>query len=296
MPKTLQHLALTALSACAATTMACVFIPPPPLAEEVEAARVAKAQAQEAALAAAPQQRPTTGAGPESGGGESTTEPDEVRVTFSKGDPPRLGMTPAEIKAFNGAQGDPMAQNPPTLEQALANVEGEGTLYAEFVTPRGAIRCELFEAQAPDTVANFIALAKGMRPVLDKESDTWSAKPYYDASTFHRVIPGFMIQGGDPTGTGFGNPGYVIDDEFDPDLRHDRPGVLSMANRGPTTGSAQFFITLGPSPHLDGKHTVFGQCDEDSTDIADDIALVPRDENDRPMDPEVLETVRIVRD
>ncbi len=115
---------------------------------------------------------------------------------------------------------------------------------AHFVTERGEFDVELFAADAPLTVENFVNLARG---------------GFYDGTTFHRVIPGFMAQGGDPTGTGRGGPGYQFGDEFGSSRRHDAPGVLSMANAGPNTNGSQFFITFGPTPHLDGKHTVFGR-------------------------------------
>ena len=150
----------------------------------------------------------------------------------------------------------------------------------ELDTTAGRIVLQLDAAAAPKTVENFVAYVKS---------------GHYDGTQFHRVIPGFMIQGGDPTGTGTGNPGYVIPDEIRPNRLHEDAGTLSMANRGPGTGGAQFFVTLGPTPHLDGKHTVFGQCTERSAQLADDISLVPRDSNDKPSEDEVIETVRIVR-
>lgn len=150
----------------------------------------------------------------------------------------------------------------------------------EMQTSMGRIVIELDSEKAPKTVQNFVQYVN---------------EGFYNGTVVHRVIPGFMIQGGDPTGTGTGNPGYVIEDEIRPDLIHDAPGVLSMANKGPNTGSAQFFITLNPTPHLDGLHTVFGQCNDEGTRLADDIALVPRGEGDKPKDPELLETITIVR-
>jgi peptidyl-prolyl cis-trans isomerase A (cyclophilin A) len=268
----------------AAFLAGCVFVPPPPLPEEIAAMEAAKA-ARKAARPVAPE---------ETGGlaeGEAGAE-----LTFQKGDPAPEGMTPAQIKAYAIAQGDPEAGEF-TLEEALAGLPGgpSDALWAVFKTPRGPLECELHVDQAPKTIANFVGLARGLRPWYDKASDAWVKRPYYDKTTFHRVIPGFMIQGGDPTGTGLGNPGYVIEDEIDPELVHDAPGVLSMANRGPGTGSAQFFITLNPTPHLDGKHTVFGRCTDDAIRLADDIALVPRDANDKPEDPEQLTTIEIVR-
>lgn len=270
--------------ALAALLVACTFVPPPPLPEEVEAAEAAE-KARIAALRAG-----TPAPEGEGGGGGGAAVP----ATFAAGQPAPAGMNAEQMKAYNAAQGDPEAGEF-TLAEALAGISGNGKLWAEIVTSRGILECELFEKDAPLTVANFVGLARGLRPTLDRAGGTWAKKPYYDKTIFHRVIPGFMIQGGDPTGTGTGNPGYVIPDEIRPNRLHEDAGTLSMANRGPGTGGAQFFVTLGPTPHLDGKHTVFGQCTERSAQLADDISLVPRDSNDKPSEDEVIETVRIVR-
>lgn len=136
---------------------------------------------------------------------------------------------------------------------------------------------ELFADKAPKTVENFMALAE---------------KGYYDGVIFHRVIPGFMIQGGDPTGTGRGGPGYTIDDEFHPELRHDAPGILSMANAGPNTGGSQFFVTVAATPWLDGRHAVFGKV-KDGMDVVEKISTVKRDWSDRPLEPVKMESVTI---
>jgi len=133
------------------------------------------------------------------------------------------------------------------------NEHGEG-LFAEFNTTKGTMVCQLEYQKTPITVANFVALAKGEQPNTAKPKGT----PYYDGIVFHRVIANFMIQCGDPTGTGRGGPGYVFPDEFDPSLKHAAPGVLSMANAGPGTNGSQFFITHVPTPWLDGKHSIFG--------------------------------------
>jgi peptidyl-prolyl cis-trans isomerase A (cyclophilin A) len=266
--------------------LACVFVPPPPLPEEIAALEAAKA-ARKSARPSTPGENPEETGGGEGGGGE---------IAFKKGDPAPEGLSPAQLKAYNTAQGDPK-QGEFSLEEALAGLPGRPTdaLWALFKTPRGVMECELHVDKVPKTIANFVGLARGLRPFYDKPSDAWITRPYYDNTTFHRVIPGFMIQAGDPSGTGLGNPGYVIEDEIDPELIHDASGVLSMANRGPNTGSAQFFITLNPTPHLDGKHTVFGHCNEAAIRLADDIALVPRDANDKPRDVELLNSVEIVR-
>jgi cyclophilin family peptidyl-prolyl cis-trans isomerase len=136
-------------------------------------------------------------------------------------------------------------------------------------TTLGDVRIELFRDKAPKTVENFVTLLR---------------KGFYTGLTFHRVIPGFMIQGGCPTGDGTGGPGYTIKDEFEPTLRHDGPGILSMANAGPNSGGSQFFITLAPTKWLDGKHAVFGRV-RGGMDVVEKIAAVPRDGSDRPKTP-----------
>jgi len=144
----------------------------------------------------------------------------------------------------------------------VADLTGNGTLTATFQTSLGDIHCELYEKQTPMTVANFVGLARGLKPWRDPRTHAVVKRPLYDGLVFHRVIPSFMIQGGDPLGVGVGGPGYKFADEFVPALRHDKPGRLSMANAGPGTNGSQFFITEVPTPHLDNKHTIFGQCNE----------------------------------
>lgn len=233
--------------------------------------------------------------GPIEPDGEGTEGGEEAEAPsrFSKGQEPPAGMTLDEIVEFNAAQGDPV-RGFFTLDEALADLPGEGELWVEFVTPRGVIDCLLHEQLTPYTVANFVGLARGLRPWYDRDLDEWVEAPYYDGTTFHRVIPGFMIQGGDPTGTGRGNPGYVIPDEFHPELGHDG-GALSMANKGANTASAQFFIVLEPAPNLDGSYSVFGRCTAAGVEIANQIANVAVGEMDKPVDDEVIEAVRIVR-
>jgi peptidyl-prolyl cis-trans isomerase A (cyclophilin A) len=146
-------------------------------------------------------------------------------------------------------------------------------------------------------VANFIALAEGTKdwidPVTNKKQHN---KPLYDGTIFHRVIPEFMIQGGDPAGTGMGDPGYQFEDEFDPNLNFDVPGRLAMANSGPNTNGSQFFITEVPTEHLNQRHTIFGQCDESSVLVVKTIARVERDSQDKPVTPVMLKKVTIVRE
>jgi peptidyl-prolyl cis-trans isomerase A (cyclophilin A) len=166
-----------------------------------------------------------------------------------------------------------------------------------FDTSMGRMTCKLFAKEAPQTVANFIGLAEGTKDWTDpKTKQKMHGKPLYDGTTFHRVIPGFMIQGGDPLGDGTGDPGYYFKDEFDPDLNFDVPGRLAMANSGPDTNGSQFFITEVPTEHLNQKHTIFGQCDEHAVLIVQSIARVQRDENDKPLEPVLLKKVTIVRE
>jgi len=168
---------------------------------------------------------------------------------------------------------------------------------AVFDTSMGRITCKLFSKEAPETVANFIGLAEGTKDWTDpRTKQKVHGKPLYDGTIFHRVIPEFMIQGGDPLGDGTGDPGYLFKDEFDPDLNFDVPGRLAMANSGPDTNGSQFFITEVPTEHLNQKHTIFGQCDEHSILIVQSIARVERDANDKPLEPVVLKKVTIVQD
>ena len=167
--------------------------------------------------------------------------------------------------------------------------------YAHFETTLGNFTIELFDAKTPNTVANFVGLAEGTKTwTHPKTGEKKTNTPYYDGIIFHRVIQGFMIQGGDPLGQGYGGPGYQFDDEFHPDLRHDRAGILSMANAGPNTNGSQFFITLGPTPHLDRKHTVFGVVTS-GLDVVQKIGSTPTDRSDRPQTPVVMKKVTIER-
>jgi len=162
-------------------------------------------------------------------------------------------------------------------------------------TSMGRITCQFFQKEAPKTVANFIELAQGKKDWTDPQNQKkMHNKPLFDGTVFHRVIPEFMIQGGDPTGTGMGDPGYTFEDEFNPDLNFDVPGRLAMANSGPNTNGSQFFITEVPTEHLNQRHTIFGQCDESSLNLVKAIARVERDPNDKPVTPVVLQKVTIV--
>lgn len=162
-------------------------------------------------------------------------------------------------------------------------------------TSMGRITCQFFQKQAPNAVANFIGLATGTKdwtnPATNKKEHH---KPYYDGTTFHRVIPEFMIQGGDPLGTGTGDPGYSFADEFDPNLNFDVPGRLAMANSGPNTNGGQFFITEQGYDSLNQHYTLFGQCDQPSVEVVKAIARVERDGQDKPLTPVILKKVTII--
>ena len=167
-------------------------------------------------------------------------------------------------------------------------------VHAHFQTSLGDFTIELFEDKAPQTVANFAGLAEGTKEWKHPKTGERHSKPFYDGIVFHRVIDGFMIQGGDPLGQGHGGPGYQFGDEFHPELRHDRAGVLSMANAGPNTNGSQFFITLGPTPHLDRKHSVFGRVSS-GMDVVQKIGRTQTGPNDRPTTPVVINKVTITR-
>ena len=167
-------------------------------------------------------------------------------------------------------------------------------LYAKFETTLGNFTAELFEDKVPLTVGNFTGLAEGTKEWKHPKTGETQKKPYYDGIIFHRVIEGFMIQGGDPLGMGYGGPGYQFKDEFHPDLRHDQAGILSMANAGPNTNGSQFFVTLAATPHLDRRHTVFGRVVE-GLDVVHAIGRTAVDGQDRPKTPVVMNKVTIER-
>lgn len=166
---------------------------------------------------------------------------------------------------------------------------GDG-LFADIETTKGHIVVKLNYKEVPTTVANFVTLAEGKNNFVKVE---YKGKPFYNGTIFHRVIDGFMIQGGDPTGTGMGDPGYRFEDEFVPSLRHSKKGILSMANSGPNTNGSQFFITQVPTPHLDGRHTVFGETVK-GEEVIDAIAKAPRNGQDRPNEDIKIKNITIV--
>jgi peptidyl-prolyl cis-trans isomerase A (cyclophilin A) len=166
--------------------------------------------------------------------------------------------------------------------------------FANFETSEGSFKIRLFDKEAPGTVANFVGLAEGTKEWHDPRTGERRKAPFYNGVIFHRVINGFMIQGGDPLGQGTGGPGYNFGDEFHPQLRHSKAGILSMANAGPNTNGSQFFITLGPTPHLDNRHSVFGEVVE-GLDIVKKIGAVPTGRQDRPVTPVTIRTITIER-
>jgi peptidyl-prolyl cis-trans isomerase A (cyclophilin A) len=165
----------------------------------------------------------------------------------------------------------------------------EPGLYAVIYTSMGNVVCRLFEKDAPKAVANFRGLAAGTKTWTDPATGTVKHTPLYSGTMFHRVIPQFMIQGGDPAGTGMGSPGYQFEDEVDASHTFDHPGILAMANSGPNTNGSQFFITVAATPWLNGKHTIFGEV-VSGQDVVDAISQVPRDDQDKPLTP-----VKVIR-
>jgi peptidyl-prolyl cis-trans isomerase A (cyclophilin A) len=187
------------------------------------------------------------------------------------------------------SEGDDPLKGVFSLADATEGLHAGTVLVALISTSKGTLLCKLLRAEAPMTVANFVGLARGVRPWKDP-SGVWVKKPLYDGTIFHRVIPGFMIQAGDPLGTGKGEPGYQFADE-NTAAKHDRAGLLCMANSGPNTNGAQFFITDGPAPHLDGSFPVFGDCGVANRTVHD-IANV-KAQGKRPVTPVLIRRVRI---
>ncbi|HWW22340.1 MAG TPA: peptidylprolyl isomerase [Edaphobacter sp.] len=196
---------------------------------------------------------------------------------------------------------DALPDAPSTTSQAQAPVVPTGPT-AVIDTTMGRLTCKLYEKQAPVATANFIGLADGTKDWTDNKTlEKVHHQPYYSGTTFHRVIPGFMIQGGDRVGDGTGDPGYFFQDEIDPSLTFDQPGRLAMANAGPGpsgggTNGSQFFITEDAVPQLNGKHTIFGQCDAHSVLLVASIARVERNSQDKPLTPVVINRITIVRE
>jgi peptidyl-prolyl cis-trans isomerase A (cyclophilin A) len=232
---------------------------------------------------------------PESTSGSvSAASPTSVTTTTQAAAP---APPPPPARPTSAAGPDPLGGKF-TLADATKDIHGAGPLTATIDTSEDAVSCKLYDDKAPNTVANFIGLATGKRAWLDPATSAWTNKPAYDGTTFHRIIKGFMIQGGDPKGNGSGEPGYTIPDEMWPGAKHDRAGLLCMANRGPNTNGAQFFITDSDGPSvkaLDGYHTytVFGECGP--VPAIQKISSVPTAPGDRPITPVTIKSVKISR-
>lgn len=205
-------------------------------------------------------------------------------------DPPPHRCTQSRSPRVAPISHDDPAQGAFSLREATAGLGGKGTLVAVIKTSEGELRCDLEWECAPNTVANFVGLARGLRPWKSPLTGQWTRTPAYDGTRFHRVVKGFMIQGGDPKGSGSGEPGYVIADELWDGAKHDRAGLLCMANRGPDTNGMQFFVTDASAPHLDSGYTIFGDCDPVS--VVHAIASAPV-QGERPLKPIVIESVTI---
>ena len=176
----------------------------------------------------------------------------------------------------------------------LASDNWRMAMFAKFKTSEGDFKVRLHDDKAPKTVANFVELAEGTKEWVDPKTQQKVKRPFYDGLLFHRVIDGFMLQGGCPLGTGVGGPGYQFADEFAPGLKHDRPGLLSMANAGPNTNGSQFFVTLVPTPWLDNKHSIFGEVVE-GMDVVQKIGKTQTGRGDRPTKDIVINSVQIER-
>ena len=217
-----------------------------------------------------------------------------------------LNTSSCSIKKDNVTVNNPVQTNNEEPAATAQDAKPEDTkgakkMHAVFHTNKGKFKALLHHTMAPKTVENFVGLAEGTKEFTDPKTGQKVKRPYYDGLIFHRVIENFMIQGGDPLGTGTGGPGYKFDDEFHPELMHDKKGVLSMANAGPNTNGSQFFITVAVTPHLDAQrsmkrgYSIFGQIVE-GYDIVESISQVSTDRNDRPTQPVVINKLEIIRE
>jgi peptidyl-prolyl cis-trans isomerase A (cyclophilin A) len=225
---------------------------------------------------------------PKDAGAVTTTSAANSSGVASASSAPADSAASGAVVQHGGA--DPLAGKF-SLADATSGLKGSGPLTAMIDTSNGPVTCKLYDDKAPNTVANFVGLARGVRPWKSPQGD-WVKRPAYDGTTFHRIIKGFMIQGGDPVGNGTGEPGYVIKDELWPGAKHDRAGLLCMANRGHDTNGGQFFITDAAAAHLDGNYTIFGECSPEQT--IHDIASVPL-RGEKPVTPVSIKGVTISR-
>jgi peptidyl-prolyl cis-trans isomerase A (cyclophilin A) len=220
----------------------------------------------------------------------TATSERKAPATLGGGERPKRKVAAKPVKEVTPSPDDPL-KGKFTLEDAVKSLPGKGVLTAEIKTELGTLSCQLFDDKAPITVANFVGLARGLRPFKDANGE-WVKRPGYDGTTFHRVVKGFMIQGGDPKGTGAGEPGYVIPDEIWEDAHHDKRGLLCMANRGPNTNGMQFFVMDGSAPHLDGGYTIFGECGP--SEVIEKLSSVET-RGDRSVTPTKIQKVTIKR-
>jgi peptidyl-prolyl cis-trans isomerase A (cyclophilin A) len=254
-------LSLVGLASCQST-------PPEPTPAKEEPAKVAP----QSTPAATPSQTPAAQAG------EKPTPPPAPKSAAR----PVASVTPAPDDPLHGNF---------SLSDATQGMAGSGALSATIETDVGKLECKLFDDKAPITVANFVGLARGIRPWKDPDGK-WVKKAAYDGTVFHRIIKGFMIQGGDAKGTGSGEPGYVVPDEIWEGAAHDRAGLLCMANRGPNTNGAQFFITDAAAAHLDRSYTIFGECAPE--DMVHKLASVEVT-GEKPKTPPKIKSIKIHR-
>jgi peptidyl-prolyl cis-trans isomerase A (cyclophilin A) len=222
---------------------------------------------------------PAKEAAPAAGGDSKQAEPAAKAEAVPVGDKKPAG----ELKP---------GQNSPTF---LEGIDGNGPLVATIKTTMGELKCELYQEKTPQTVLNFVGLARGLKAFKDPASGQWVKRPFYDGIEFHRVIPKFMAQVGDPTGSGRYNPGYRFADEIRGDLKHTRGAILSMANAGPGTNGSQLFLTEVATPHLDGRHTVFGMCRDSDIAIVKKITGVPTGPGNKPLQPLKIEKITFSR-
>lgn len=213
-----------------------------------------------------------------------------------------LNITSCSSNKDNVTVKDPVAKTNTETVDATDKTSNQGVkMYAVFHTNKGKFKALLHDKMAPKTVANFVGLAEGTKEFTDPKTGAKVKRPYYDGLTFHRIIDNFMIQGGDPVGNGTGGPGYKFEDEFHPELMHDKKGVLSMANAGPNTNGSQFFITVAVTPHLDAQrsmkrgYSIFGQIVE-GYEVVEAISLVDTDHSDRPLQPVVINKLEIIKE
>ncbi len=225
-----------------------------------------------------------------------TNRPSGSGAAQGQQQPAASSATPPDQAApVDPGRSEALPDDPGTTAHVEAPLEPEGPT-AVLDTSMGRITCGLYSKEAPLTVENFVGLATGSKEWTDPATHKKvQGKPLYDGTTFHRVIPGFMVQGGDPLGTGTGDPGYYVNDETAPNLNFDVAGRLAMANAGPNTNGSQFFVTVTPQPSLDQHYSIFGQCDPASVLVAESITQVQRNSRDKPIEPVYLNKVTIVQ-